>query len=234
MKPLFAIFLLIGFAALGQGRNFTRASSQGYSESAPVTFYPITVTAWARCSSISANGTVLSIGHTTSGNRTQLLFQNTGTFQVQSGPGALYGPTAVTVSTGVWYHVAAVVTVSGSTMTITQYTNGVSAGSGSGTDAGADPLWNAFAAGQRHNGTSWGTFFEGDVADVCIWNVALDAGEIASLASGCSPMLVRPGNLRGWLKLGESVFDRVTGGTITASGTPVLSVSSPPLLWGIR
>lgn len=235
MKTLVALLSLVCCACFGQGRYFTRASSQGYHTStAPVTFYPITLAAWVRCNSFSAIGTALAIGHTGTGNRSQLLFYNTGQFQTQFGPAATYYCSAVTVSTGVWYHVVAVVTNSGSTLSATQYTNGVAAGTGSGTDAGTDPLWNTFAVGERHNGTSWGTYWDGDIYDACVWSAALDANEIASLASGCSPAMIRPAALRGWIKLGERVYESRAGLTLTTDGSPVISTNSPPKLWGVR
>ncbi len=237
MRKLLTLLILVtSLTGFGQGRYFTRASSQGYRTStAPVTFYPITLAAWVKCNSFSGNGTAISVCHTTSGNRTQLLFQTTGTFQTQAGPSALYVPTAATVSTGVWYHILATVTIAGSTISVAQYTNGVATGvAASGTDAGTDPLWNVFAVGERHNGTSWGTYWDGDIYDACVWSAALDANEIASLANGCSPAMIRPASLRGWMRLGETPIEKAGGLTLTVDGTPTISQSGPPKIWGFR
>lgn len=43
-----------------------------------------------------------------------------------------------------------------------------------------------------------GGAFDGRIAEAGVWNVALTAAEIAALAKGVSPLLVHPGNLKGY------------------------------------
>jgi hypothetical protein len=44
-------------------------------------------------------------------------------------------------------------------------------------------------------------WFSGDIAEVGIWNIDLTAAEVASLAKGVSPALIRPQNHVAYLPL---------------------------------
>jgi hypothetical protein len=80
------------------------------------------------------------------------------------------------------------------------------------------------------NGTA-ARWFNGNIADVGIWNVQLSAGEIAALGNGFRPKDIRPASLQGYwpldgLQSPEPDFSgKVHNGTLTgtslASGPPV-------------
>lgn len=224
--PFLAAVLLFGLCCQG-ARLFTRASSQGYRTStSPVSTYPVTIAAWARCRSVSSSAVFASICNTSTGNRIALAWLSGGTVQLQFGPAAGGLTTAQTYATDTWGHFAGRVTLSATTATGVLLTNGAQAASATVTDSGSQ-AWSAIGSGQRHNGTSWGAYYDGDVEDLCVWAVALDDGEIASLASGVSPALIRPASLRFWMRQGETVIDRVGGLAITADGTPTMSTAGP-------
>jgi hypothetical protein len=100
------------------------------------------------------------------------------------------GANAVTSSgfSSAWFHGAAVFA---STTSRAAYINGGS----KGTDAtnitgGADRI----LIGARIS-TTVGAFLLGECAEVGVWNIALSDDDVASLATGMSPLLVRPEGL---------------------------------------
>ena len=62
-------------------------------------------------------------------------------------------------------------------------------------------------------------WFSGDIAEVGIWNVDLSAAEIAALAKGVSPALIRPQNLLPHLELIREVIDVRRGTAFTDVNT---------------
>lgn len=56
---------------------------------------------------------------------------------------------------------------------------------------------NSLFIGQRSDNNAI-TAFDGRLAEVGIWDVALSDAEIAALATGVSPLLIRPANLKGY------------------------------------
>ena len=72
--------------------------------------------------------------------------------------------------------------------------------------------------------------FSGSIADAAIWNVALTADEIASLAAGASPLTVRPQSLVFYAPLtGESTTTEVNliGLALSLSNSPARATSHP-------
>jgi hypothetical protein len=68
-------------------------------------------------------------------------------------------------------------------------------------------------------GVSGGT--SGRVAEVGIWDVALTDAEVAVLAAGYSPLLVRPQNLVFYAPLVREILDVVGGVSLTNTGSTV-------------
>lgn len=72
--------------------------------------------------------------------------------------------------------------------------------------------------------SSPGSYCDGMIAEVGIWNVALDDAEIAALAKGVSPLLIRPQNLVTYVPLVRDADEDIVGGlSFTAGGTPTIS-----------
>ena len=118
-----------------------------------------------------------------------------------------------------WQHVAGTFTFSAAT-TATVYYNGVVEGSnttGVGvtssnrTSIGITP--GQVGAGLR----AW----SGSLAEIGMWNVALTAPEIAALAKGYTPMLIRPTALQFYASLVRDILDVRGGRALTATGTSV-------------
>jgi hypothetical protein len=116
-----------------------------------------------------------------------------------------------TVSAGIWNHFAGVF-ASGSSRT--PYTNGVSGTANTTTVASITPTVTNIGA--FYAGTSTPIqFFDGRIAEVGIWNAALTAAEIASLAKGMTPDKIRPQSLVFYAPLVRNLQDTKGGLTIT-------------------
>lgn len=99
-------------------------------------------------------------------------------------------------SAGSWVHIAIAYNKTGSVIQI--YVNGVEIGAG-GAQSGT---WGTATLGTNMrlgvNGGLSSGFFDGDIAEVGMWSVVLDAAEIAALAKGFSPSLIRPTSLNAY------------------------------------
>jgi hypothetical protein len=106
-------------------------------------------------------------------------------------------PATTALSTNTWYHIG--FTYDG-TNGIIVYVNGVSDGTNS-PHAGAPfydgtEVWNI-----GYDSANASRIFNGSIADVVQWNVALTAFELLGLARGARPYLIRPAAIVGWWPL---------------------------------
>jgi hypothetical protein len=175
-------------------RTFVAASSQFLENTTPPLIVPpFTMAAWVKPATLTGGNTgnnpaILTIEATASVDR-HLLFAN-GTnvfFQTYNGSSAM-ATSSTAPSLGVWQHVTGVMA---SVASRAVYLNGA----GKGTDATSLTLGgtlNRFEVGSIYNTASRLLFWDGDIAEVGVWNVALTDLDVAILASGISPLLVRP------------------------------------------
>jgi hypothetical protein len=73
------------------------------------------------------------------------------------------------------------------------------------------------------NNSGIGSLFPGDIAEVGIWNAALTAAEIASLAKGMTCDKIRPQNLVFYAPLVRDLIDQKRGLTITNNNGTIVS-----------
>lgn len=139
------------------------------------------------------SGISLSINGATPKLRAGARAESGGTFFTVDG--------ATTVTTGVWHHVLAVYDFAGDLITV--YIDGASDGSSSSAFVstsytpsaitGNDMIGAVTSVGATPANTA--VQFDGRIAGVAIWKVALSAGEIAGLARGAPPTRLRPASL---------------------------------------
>ncbi len=115
----------------------------------------------------------------------QLRINSAGRFEHYLYDGGLQTVAATNIiQPGIWYHLAATAT-NGGAMRI--YVNGISSG-------GTRTIGNLWTGGDQWRfGTDSGhtpNFFRGNLDEMGIWNVVLQPGEIAALASGTRPTLL--------------------------------------------
>ena len=148
---------------------------------------------------------------------------------------------ATTVSTGSWVHIAG--TVNYTSPNITTYLNGASDGTttptfGASTLTIGTPSHEDMIGGFPNSAApaSSATFqFDGDIAELGLWDTALSAAEIAALARGVPPSRIRPLRLCAYWPLqteGSTLPNRVRGtGAGTISGSIPIAPHAPVSPW---
>lgn len=185
-----------------------------------LTAAPMTMAAWVKPATHNATNDILSISDATVNLHAFVLRQSsTGSIQaVTDASGTLSNSaSAGTVSNGTWAHAAAVFASASSR---TAYLNGTAA---TADTTALTPT--AGSLGLTLIGAIFGgpqNFYNGDIAEVALWNVALTAADVAVLALGVSPLLVRPDALVSYSVLdGQSAsfeIDRMNPARMGISG----------------
>ncbi len=174
-------------------RALASASSQYMANAAAaLTATPLTLACWGKPTNFTGTNVVLGIFDSTVTNRRFELLTviTTGivraTHSDQTTTGA--ASTSVAATSGSWNHMCGVFT---STSSRTAYVNGGSSGTDTTSVTGSMASINRTTVGRRDT-SSQNSYFNGSVAEVGIWNVALSATDVAALAAGVCPLLVRP------------------------------------------
>jgi len=195
--------------------------STGYLENAAalVTTQPLTLAGWYNTDAAATAQTVLAIDTNAGSARWQILLQSTGAVGAQSTSTANASVTSSggSYSTGTWEHIAGVFTSDTSRLV---YLNGT-AGTANTTSRAVTGI-DRTHIGVRYGGGTLASYFNGLLAELGIWNVALDAVEIAMLAKGVSPLFVRPASLVSYVPIygrNSPEIDFKNAGTLSLSGT---------------
>lgn len=185
---------------------------------------PKTLACWFNSDTTNAAKTLISLttGAVGANESPALILSITNAAQVRAATSATNGVnnsiSAGTHGLQTWHHAAA--RFSGSASRIA-YLDGVAA---------TESINNRATGGSLDNLTigrgSGGTYnpsapFNGRMAEVAVWDVALDAAEIAALASGYKPSQIRPDKLLFYLPLVREVGDLRSGLTFTNNATAV-------------
>lgn len=206
-------------------RDFDGSLDKLSHATALITAAPFTLAGWFNSDSIIANQAIISLGDTGGfANYFELLARG-----VQGGdPVALFaadtasGASTVNTTTGfsatTWHHACGVLASS------TDRRVFIDGGSkGTSTDDRSPSGLDVTAIGVFSRQTD-SSFFNGRLAEVAIWNVALSDAEVAILGgSPVSPLLIRPDALiHYWPIIGRdsSEIDRVGGADMTVTSAP--------------
>jgi hypothetical protein len=122
-------------------------------------------------------------------------------------------------STSTWHHVAGVFTSSTSRAA---YLDGGNKGTNSTSIVPTGPFDETCFSGYWEGGVQYNSI-DGYIAECAIWNAALTDAEVAALAAGYSPLLIRPANLVFYVPLIRDADEDIVGGlSLTANGTPTV------------
>ena len=206
--------------------SFTAASSQyasiGDTAALDITS-AITLCAWVKSSGAYGTlgkGIITKYQTTTSQRSYALVLNSSGNAQIQvsiDGVGARteWGSTVVGTN---WRHIAASYNTSGQVVAI--YVDGLaeSRSNNGGTFptaifSGTAPLWLGLVATTSTSPNNF--YFDGSIAEAAIYNAALTAAEIASLAKGMTCDKIRPQNLVFYAPLIRDLNDQKGGLVIT-------------------
>ena len=205
-------------------RNFTATSSQYLSTaSAPASGTPMTIACWCKVSA-GASGTSpgrapVAVGVNGGTHRNQLNVVGIQTQLFAQGATASEQLTLNNLTADQLFHFAGVFASSSSR---TGYVDGAAIATGT-TNIGSQNAANTITIGARWN-TTIGNFYNNDIAEVGVWNVALTAAEIASLADGMTCDKVRPQSLVFYAPLVRELQDVRGGLTITNNNTATVAV----------
>lgn len=206
-------------------RKFVRASSQYLELAAAVlTATPFTMSAWFNTSSATTVQGIVGLNasaNTTNYFRLDVDAAN----KVRMGTSGTFTSTSTTFSVGTWNH-AAFVSIASNSRAV--YLNG--AGKATNT-SGVTPSGLNLTDVGCDGGSSRSNYFNGSIAEVGIWNVALTDQEVSALAAGALPHTVRPGKLVAYwplwglhspeIDLSGSAQNMVITGATAANHAPV-------------
>lgn len=225
--------LLLGTPAWGQGsRDIVPAADYFEVSSALVSGAPLTIVGWAipdtdvhlRLFSIANSGLSGTWYHVLGLASSRVLWCHANS----SGTSA-QSATTDTYSLGAWSHFGCVFASSTSR---TAYLQGVAASENTASIVPAG--LNATSLGRLGDSTP-SNETDAKVAHFALWNVALDADEMADLSGGKSPLLVRRGSLVGYWPLQENAgSDNAldlsgNGNDLTQTSSPAPISDSPPI-----
>ena len=210
-------------------RAFVRASNQHLSIAAALlSAHPLTFAAWIRPATSNTIDDIITITDGAGTLNGWVLRQNaSGQIQALSDAAGSFNQStsAGAVTNGIWAHAAAVFASAASRLA---YLNGVAATpeTTSLSPSGLTVTRVGAAFGPQN-------FYDGDIAEAAIWSVALDAAEVAALAAGVSPLLVRPSALVAyWPLLGQYApeIDLWRGNDLTVTGA---TAAAHPRVYGL-
>jgi hypothetical protein len=207
-------------------RSFNGTSDYLNYATAVRTTTPLTMACWAKWNTLGTSTMLMTIGDSSSTttllnrfrlskNASDLVIAataNTTTSGTSSG--------GTVTATNTWYHCAGIYTSSTSR---TGYLDGV-AGTANTTSLTPSSLDDTTIGASIYSGGA-GTYMDGQIAEAGIWNVALTAAEITSLAKGVSPLMIRPASLISyWPLIGQtspeidlrSRFEMTVNGAVAA------------------
>jgi hypothetical protein len=200
--------------------DFVAASNQYLvTSSAPVTSTPLTMACWAVKDTGGATRTLISLGNSASATIRFNLASSDAALVVAVATDPSIGGTSQTgtPATGTSFHAAGVFSSSGFRLA---YANGVAgtANTNNVTPTGIDRI----GIGARVR-SGIDLYHDGLMAEVGIWDVALTAAEIASLAAGVTCDKVRPQSLRFYAPLIRDLQDVRDGLTITNTNSATVA-----------
>jgi hypothetical protein len=175
-------------------RNFLTASSMyGSNANAAVTAAPVTLSAWVRAATGTGNNRVV-MGVFDTGAATDYFYlmldaSDKVTSVINGASTDISTSTSGAHANNTWCHVCAVFV---SNLLRYVYLDGADKQQTTNdrTPSGLDTT----AIGARKVNAIT-RYFQGDIAEPAIWNVALDDAEVAALARGFAPPLIRPASL---------------------------------------
>lgn len=201
--------------------DFVRASAQYLSvASTPVTSAPITLSCWVNPDDVANVQDLLFVSDNNAvtdgfGIRIEPVSDQFQAVTISSDT-VIVAQGSTVISPGTWYHVCGVFASSTSRII---YVNGANVGSNATSATPSGITHTHF--GVRTTGDN--EYFDGRGAELAIWSAALDDSEVAALAKGMSPVLVRSTSLEFYAPLVREIIDRVGGRTFSNTGGATVS-----------
>ena len=221
-------------------RAFDDASLQGLRvTSAVVSAYPCTMACRFNCDDDAKTNKIMEVSNTATPQNDFFFMAAAGDIAGDPVQGYIRsaGATAraVVTSTGftanTWHHACFVATNSTSRTIYLDAGGAVEDTNSSNFITGADVT--LIGRREQVGAIPTNSYFSGNLAEGAIWNVALTAAEVAILAKGYSPLLVRPQNLVAYWPMIRDTDDDIVGGfSMTPLNSPTIA-AHPRVLYPI-
>jgi Concanavalin A-like lectin/glucanases superfamily len=175
-------------------RSFPGDATGRLIASAPITSAPLSMGCWGyTATGFSQYAIELSDSAAFSDQQYQLFVNSDNTVRIHA-PGVSDAVTSTTISADTWFHMMATIDTSMRKVYLNGGGTGTSTGSSSPSGIanlvlGADRVFFGFGDPAYFNG------WKKNLAEAAIWDIVLSDEEVAILASGISPLLVRPDHL---------------------------------------
>lgn len=194
---------------------------------------PMTIAAWVKTATTSGFGKTIAAGATGSTNYHRIgQLVSTSRWFLQSYDTVTATPNLLSTtvpSTSAWVHVCGVFA---STTSRTLYINGVQEGSTDTTSCAPANFTHMGFGAKVYTSGGTDSLFEGSLRDVVFWTVGLSGTQVASIASGASPLLFQPGDMALFAPcVGAAALPEINlrGPTLTSFGSPTKGTSDPRL-----
>ena len=202
------------------------SASNYFNTATAITAYPFTVSLWFRSSDVTSGLALFNLTELPSGDWHNLSYLSSGVVAANSvdfgGTGSASATTGANLVNDTWHHAAAVFTASNSR---TAYLDGTD----KGTDTTETPV-NMAGLDEMFLGTfrttTPATLCE--IAEVGVWDVALDDDDMAQLGKGFSCRMIKLPNLIHYLPLVRGSQD--LRGDFAEVGTVPVATSHPPII----
>ena len=176
---------------------------------------PLTFSCWFYLPTGSPSGRLIGMGGATGNHYSMWLNLSNSKVRImtQTSSNSL-AETTTTWSYDTWHHACGVVAATNNRSVYLD-------GGGKNTDTGniSNPTCTRTVIGRR--GDLFDSAHTGYIAESAIWNAALSDAEVAALATGIRPLLVRPVSLQVYVPLiRDADKDIIAGFSFTASGSP--------------
>jgi hypothetical protein len=183
------------------------------------TNFDISFVCWAR-PDLRASGYIMAADNGTNyADGWALWMVGGGKFRLRWEASYITGTTVINNPNTDWYHLAGVWQYG----TRSLYVNGTSEATNTSNRDMVLGNANCFYIGNSR----LDNYFEGKVAECAAYSVSLTASEIATLATGVSPLFVRPDKLVGYWPLGGPLTPATSGADVTGTDGDATAYNSP-------
>lgn len=173
-------------------RDFNGATDTAVVASSPLTAVPITLACWFNNDTLSGNDAYVELDDNSTNNVFLLYTAGSTLNAFVSSPGTNQASATGVVSASTWTHGCAVFSANNARACYRD-------GANKGTDANANTPTGISRV--RIGSQPAANFADARIAEVGIWSAALDDSEVAALAKGISPLLIRPTSLVAYFPL---------------------------------
>lgn len=213
-------------------RYFNGSSGHLRGTTSPVSGVPLTIAGWVNLSSLAAEQIVAGVWYpAVAWNGHYIRVLTSGAVQAETAENNTFAvaQTSVSLGVGAWHHVAGV-WASATDRKI--YLDGAAVGSNTTNKTPAAALTHILFGAAEATANTWSNWTDGSLAEFAVWNVALSAEEVASLASSISATQVRPEGLQAyWPLFSQNTAESTVGGL--ASAIPIHAFVPDEALPGI-